>query len=278
MQTAQPPAAATSNVGLRLARRSGARRVVAGMAPMLALYVLYTLIRWAVADRGPVVGGRHALWVLDAERWLRLDWELSLQQVALPAGPLVWAANWYYVAGFLPVIIGCAVAAAWKAGAAFAWWRRVFVCSLGIALLGYALFPLTPPRLLAAEYGYVDTLLLYGPRYYGDAQGSSLFNAYGSMPSMVNVYAAMPSMHVAWSIIAAALFVAVMGRRRWAVALAILHPTLMALAVVVTANHYVLDVVAGVVVLALAIGLARVLPALVTHRRGAARPVAAAAD
>jgi hypothetical protein len=234
-----------------------ARRVAAGLAPLLVLYAVYSVVRWLVSDRGPVAGGDHARAILDVERWLGIDWERGIQRAVLPHSWLTHAANWYYVYGFLPVLIGCAVLAAWKAPAVFAWWRRVFSISLALALIGFAVYPLTPPRLLAASYGYVDTLLHFGPRYYGDATGSSLFNLYGSIPSTVNVYAAMPSMHVAWSVVAAALFRHVARRRWWATIVAVVHPSLMAFAVVATANHYVIDVVAGLLVLLASIWLAR---------------------
>jgi membrane-associated phospholipid phosphatase len=232
---------------------SDSRRVVFGLAPLLLLYALYSVVRFLVSDRGPIAGAHHARSVLHLERWLRIDLELGIQREVLPRAWLIHAANWYYAYGFLPVLVSCAVLGAWKAPAAFAWWRRVFAVSLALALVGYAFYPLTPPRLLPASYGYVDTLLRFGPRYYGDATGSSLFNLYGSIPSTVNVYAAMPSMHVAWSVVAAALFWIIAGRRRWATLLAILHPCLMAFAVVATANHYVVDVVAGLAVLLAAI-------------------------
>ncbi|HEY8447978.1 MAG TPA: phosphatase PAP2 family protein [Thermomicrobiales bacterium] len=236
---------------------SVARRLVVGLSPLLALYVVYTLIRWLLASRGESVGVKHAMWLLDFERWLGIDWEQSLQQRALDHLWLIKAANIYYVYGFLPVLIVAAVLSAWRAPAAFEQWRRVFAISLGLALPGYAFFPLAPPRLLPASHGYVDTLLLYGPRYYGDATGSSFFNAYGSLPSTVNVYAAMPSMHVAWSVIAGILLCAVLAGRWWMRLIAVVHPTLMSGAVVVTANHYLLDVVAGLIVLLAAIWLSR---------------------
>jgi len=230
-------------------------RILAGFAPVFALYVLYTLVRWMVAGRGPRVGTEHAISLLRLENTLHLDWEYRLQQATLGHAWLVHLANYYYVFGFLPVLIVCTLLGAWRAPAAFAWWRTVFSISLLMALVGFALFPLTPPRLLPSHYGYLDTLLLYGPHYYGDSSGSSLFNAYGSIPSVVNVYAAMPSMHIAWSIIAGALFCAAFGKRWWTIGLAILHPTFMAYVVIVSGNHYVLDVMFGIVVLVASIVL-----------------------
>ena len=177
--------------------------------------------------------------LLRLETSLHLDWEYRLQHATLGHAWLVHLANYYYVFGFLPVSL-CTILGAWRAPIAFAWWRTVFATSLLLALAGFAVFPLTPPRLLPLNHGYVDTLLLYGPHYYGDSSGSSLFNAYGSIPSVVNVYAAMPSMHIAWSIIAGALLCAAFGKRWWTIALAMLHPLLMAYVVIVSGNHYVL--------------------------------------
>lgn len=225
------------------------RRIAVGMAPMLLLYVAYSVVRWLVRSRGPIDGIRNARDVLDLERRLGLDWERELQRVSLTHELLITGANWYYVAGFLPVILGLAALSAWRAPEAFRWWRRVFAVTLVMALVGFVLFPLAPPRMLPSSEGFVDTLVAYGPQYYGDHDGKSLFNGYGSFPSLVNVYAAMPSMHVAWSAIAGALLAASLPGRRLALAAGILHPILMGIAVLVTANHYVLDVVIGGLVL-----------------------------
>lgn len=225
------------------------RRIAVGMAPMLLLYVAYSVVRWLVRSRGPIDGIRNARDVLDLERRLGLDWERELQRVSLTHELLITGANWYYVAGFLPVILGLAALSAWRAPEAFRWWRRVFAVTLVMGLVGFVLFPLAPPRMLPSSEGFVDTLVAYGPQYYGDHDGKSLFNGYGSFPSLVNVYAAMPSMHVAWSAIAGALLAASLPGRRLALAAGILHPILMGIAVLVTANHYVLDVVIGGLVL-----------------------------
>jgi hypothetical protein len=59
-----------------------------------------------------------------------------------------------------------------------------------------------------------------------------------------NQFAAMPSLHVAWPVwIVAATWIAGAGRRGRA--LALVHLSLTSFAVVVTANHWVLDGVAG---------------------------------
>jgi hypothetical protein len=229
-------------------------QVIRGMLPIISLYALYTAVRFAVRDRGPALGMKNAYEVLRIEQFLRIDWESGIQSMQLPHKWLVLVANWYYVAGFLPVIVGISCLAAVRDYPVFLWWRRRFALTLIIALIGFAVYPLAPPRMMPEM---VDTLTAYGPRYYGDTAGSSFFNAYGRLPSMVNVYAAMPSMHVAWSIVAGALLIAAFKRARWAVVLGVLHPVLMAWAVITTANHFLLDVVIGIVALLLAIGLLR---------------------
>ncbi|WP_410968810.1 phosphatase PAP2 family protein, partial [Salmonella sp. SAL4444] len=90
-------------------------------------------------------------------------------EVMLPHAWLVKAANWYYVIGFLPVILACAAIAAVIEFQTFLWWRKRFALTMILALIGFALFPLAPPRMLP---GMVDTLMVYGPRYYGDSHGS----------------------------------------------------------------------------------------------------------
>lgn len=242
--------------GLRLVRQA-----VAGLTPVLLLYAVYTLVRWAVSDRGPAYGPDHAASLLRFEETLRIDLEKPVQRFGIQHDWLITAANWYYVAGFLPVLVLAAALAAWRSPAAFLRWRNVFAVSLGMALVGFALFPLSPPRLMSAEHGYIDTLMTYGPQYYGDGHGSSLFNGYGRLPSMVNEYAAMPSMHVAWSAIAGIMLALVVGRR-WAWVFAVAHPLAMAFTVVVTANHYLMDVAGGLIVLGLAIAAVRFYPAL----------------
>jgi membrane-associated phospholipid phosphatase len=236
------------------------RRILTGLAPIAVLYILYSIVRWSVSDRGPGSAIRHGRDVLRLERWLDIDVEVDMQHQVLKHLWLTRSVNWYYVYGFLPILISCTLLGVWKAPAAFYKWRRIFSISMIMALIGFASFPVAPPRLLDPSYEFVDTLLKFGPHYYGDSTGGSLFNLYGRIPSTVNVYAAMPSMHVAWSVVAGALFCAVVGARWWSMSLAVLHPILMGFAVIATGNHFLLDVIAGLVVLLLAIWLTRYWP------------------
>jgi hypothetical protein len=232
--------------------------IASAFAPLLLLYGLYTLVRWLVLDHGRALGNRNADHVLALEKRLGLDHERWLQQHAIDIPGLISFLNYYYVYAFFPVLIVAGLLSWRRVPAVFRFWRLVFAVSLIIALAGFAFFPLTPPRLLPAEHGYVDTLLQYGPRYYGDEFGNSLFNAYGSIPSLVNEYAAMPSMHVGWSAIAGILLVKAFPHRRWLIAAAVVHVLIMQLAVVATGNHYVIDGPVGLAIVGVSFGIVSV--------------------
>src|SRR5688572_2402758 len=102
------------------------RQAVASLAPVLLLYVLYTVVRWVVADRGPAEGPEHAASLLRMEDALRIDVEQAVQRFGLQHDWLVQAANWYYVFAFLPVLVLAAALAAWRVPAAFLRWRTIF--------------------------------------------------------------------------------------------------------------------------------------------------------
>ncbi|MFI9645969.1 phosphatase PAP2 family protein [Streptomyces sp. NPDC052040] len=122
--------------------------------------------------------------------------------------------------------------------------RTWLMGSTFIGLIGFTLFPTCPPRLLSPGYGFVDTMARYST--YGWWGGDA--SAPRGLGGMTNQYAAMPSLHVGW-----ALWCGVMlwrhGRSRWAKAAGVAYPLLTALVVMGTANHYLLDALAGVAVM-----------------------------
>jgi membrane-associated phospholipid phosphatase len=63
-------------------------------------------------------------------------------------------------------------------------------------------------------------------------------------PMFTNQYAAVPSLHVGWDLLMG-LAIAVAARRLWVRLLGVVMPVAMAIAVVLTANHYVVDAIAG---------------------------------
>lgn len=84
--------------------------------------------------------------------------------------------------------------------------------------------------------GLIDTAARFGPAVYGAPETDTVSNQ----------YAAMPSLHIGWAaVIAVGLVLTSRARWRW---LWLLHPVTTFAVVVATANHYWMD---GVVVLML---------------------------
>jgi len=216
-------------------------------------YGIYTVIRNQFGSAAVEVGEAfaNARWVIDVERAVGLYHEETLQDWFLPYDGFIRFWNIYY--GTLHFVV---------TGAALIWlyrrfpqryarWRNVLACTTAIALIGYALFPLLPPRLLPADYGYVDTLAEVGGLWSFDS---------GTMKTLSNQYAAMPSMRFGWaSWCCLVLFPHL--RRWWTRALVVLYPLGTLFGIMVTANHYWLDALGG----ALALGIGYVLGSAVTR-------------
>ena len=134
--------------------------------------------------------------------------------------------------------------------------RSMLAVTTASALIGFALYPLMPPRLLsncASQYGacvtghnYVDTLV--------DPGGWWSFES-GTMEAISNQYAAMPSLHVAWAVWCTIGLYPVLKRRTTRAVIAG-YPLLTLFSIVVTANHYWIDAIGGFVSVALGLLLA----------------------
>jgi hypothetical protein len=118
----------------------------------------------------------------------------------------------------------------------------VFLTTGACLLIQYK--PVAPPRLIP-ELGVVDTAARTGLSVYTAIPGA-------------NQYSAMPSVHIAWSA-AVALLVIVIARSPWRW-LALVHPLATTWVVVVTGNHYLMDAVVAVVLLAGAAAVALAIP------------------
>ena len=133
--------------------------------------------------------------------------------------------------------------------------RNALVLASAIALVGFTLIPMAPPRMLP---GYGDTLAMTAQHGWwgGDA------SAPRGLGAMTNQLAAMPSLHVGWALWCAWV-VFTLTKRRWVRIAAIAYPIGTTLVVIGTANHYVLDAVAGVLVMLFAIHVVGRLPQVI---------------
>jgi hypothetical protein len=95
------------------------------------------------------------------------------------------------------------------------------------------------------QLGFVDTGLRFGQSAYGPRGHDHL----------ANEFAAMPSLHVGWAVLlAVAIVVTLRTPWRW---LVVIHPIMTTLVVVVTANHFWLDGIAGAALALAGLALAR---------------------
>jgi hypothetical protein len=213
-------------------------------------FLLYFIVRGSVVDH-EARAVSHAARVIDIEKALGFFWEPRSNSAIGDNKALVQLFNQIYFWLDFPLIVALAL---WmyffghKHEYTVA--RDALLASGAIALVVYHLFPVAPPRLLPpnAGFDFVDTLRKY----------SSLSYQADSTRAFVNPYAAMPSLHYGWAIlIGGVLFWTT--RNVWLRALGLLLPVLQMLAITFTANHYILDAMAGLVVALLGLLVAMAL-------------------
>jgi membrane-associated phospholipid phosphatase len=174
---------------------------------------------------------RNAERVMAVERLLALDRETWLQQAVLDVPFTTTFFNWVYIYGHWPLITVVLCWLATRHRPVFLRVRNAMLVSGGIGIFIFAALPVAPPRL--AGIGLVDTV-------------TEQSNSYRVLQpaAFTNQYAAMPSLHVGWNLVVS-LAVVLATRRLWLRVLAVAVTLSMDAAVVLTANHYLLDVVAG---------------------------------
>ena len=247
---------------------------------VLGFYGVYTMIRNLFgSELGASVKQAaidNAYDMIALERAVHLFGEKGIQDLFIEWDLFIQFWNIFYGFCHFAVTIGVMLLLYLRHPQRYGVQRTVLAFTTGLALIGFAFYPLMPPRLLNdcgpfgacdLKYSYVDTLV--------DPGGFWSFNS-SAMMDISNQYAAMPSLHIAWAIwcVVAALPVL---RRRWMRLALLSYPWLTLFAVMVTANHYWIDAVGGLlaVVIAYPLGvlLARRLPPWL-----APRPVGPAAS
>lgn len=180
------------------------------------------------------------------ERTLGIEWERAMQGQLIDHDRLVTLANWVYIYGHWPVI---AVTLGWlfvRHPPDFYLLRNAFFISGAIGLVIFATFPVAPPRFDILDI--VNTV----------TERSTSYRTF-QPPGLINRYAAVPSLHFGWNLLVG-IVVWRVSRQPVLRALAVLMVVAMGWAVVVTANHYLLDVVAGAVVALAGLAGALLLP------------------
>ncbi len=218
---------------------------------ILGFYVVYSLVRNAGTGAESVeTAFDHARQIIRFERLLGLYHEESIQDLFLGWRWFIRVWNIYYGSFHFVVTAGALVWCFRRRPDRYAWWRNTLAFTTALALIGFAFYPLMPPRLLPGSYGFVDTLASYGGLWSFDS---------GTMKAVSNQYAAMPSMHFGWSSWCAFVLWPLARDRRWVKALLVAYPLATLFAIIVTANHFWLDAAGGAATLACGYGLATAL-------------------
>ena len=230
-------------------------------------YSLYTLMRNQFGSQ--LVNGvdipehafTNAMRVIRFERFIGLYHEESIQDIFLPHLWLIKTMNAYYGTAHFFVTMAVFIVLFKKRPDVFPQWRNTLAAMTALAILGFALFPLMPPRLLdapcppvgrggeciesplrnyngATNFGFVDTIsTLGGPWAFNKGPGATLSNQ----------YAAMPSLHIGWSTWCAFALWPI-ARKRWTRAALFIYPAITLFSIIITGNHFWLDGIGGIVV------------------------------
>lgn len=233
-----------NRVRATVARHDGLTQI----AIVLASVVGYLLARLAIEPNWDAAFA-NARKIAEVEEVFHLGWEDDLQRFFLSSVPgAVKAMNAFY---FLGHFVLSGVFFVWlyrRDRDGFQAFRDGFIAATLFSALIHWQFPAAPPRLLS-DLGFVDTLQALSGIDIGSQQSSALSNP----------VAAVPSLHAGYALGVGAGLLRY-GRSHWAYLAGIGYPIAVLLTIIVTGNHFVLDAVAGLLVMVagfLAVGLVR---------------------
>jgi hypothetical protein len=207
-----------------------------------ALYLVYESVR-NLSEGKPSEAFANALKIIRWQEALGISHEETIQDWVLNFEPLVVVSNYYYGSAYIVFTLLTLVFLYRRFPNDYPLWRNTLAVGTMLGLVGFATFPLMPPRLLdvmgdGRVFGYVDTLVHY-PTFWSFESST--------MKTISNQFAAMPSLHCGWAFWAlAALWPRL---RTWWMRVAVAsYPVITVFVVVATANHYFLDAVGGAVI------------------------------
>jgi hypothetical protein len=208
---------------------------------------------------------RHGQGILSFEERFHISPERYLDNWLTHHYVLAYISSDFYDNAIFGVTLGLA---------AWIWWRRPDIYrplrnDLVLAnLIGFAVFwlyPVAPPRMLP---GFTDVVEKVG----------GLGSWHNTLISHADQLAAMPSMHLAWAVWCSLVIWRLASEGAWrraALVVGIAYPLSTALVVMATANHYLMDVLAGTATTVVAIAVVELGPKAVRRVKAAARPALA---
>ncbi|MGH9181661.1 MAG: phosphatase PAP2 family protein [Acidimicrobiales bacterium] len=213
------------------------------VALVAVFYAVYSFIRntQGSASVSEAHALRNALSIVRIEEALGLYRERALQGAFLGWRAFIEFWNFFYGSFHFVVTVFALVWLFRRFPDRYRRWRNTLAATTALALIGFAAFPLMPPRLMPSPYGFVDTLRAYGSPWSFES---------GPVSKVSNQFAAMPSLHMAWAVWSTLALLPAL-RRTLSKVIAAVYPFLTLFAIVVTANHFFLDALGGLAVLGL---------------------------
>jgi len=212
----------------------GWKDVFRQLAMFGAAYAAYQLVRGLVGVAGGYKPFGDATRIINLERTLHVFIEPSVQAWARNSHVIMDGADWTYLNAHYIVTIGALVFIYLRRNDSFYFVRNMFMIAMAIALVGYAVYPTAPPRLLP-EWGFTDSI----SQFLGVPHIDN-----GADKGLLNFYAAVPSMHVCFALMIG-IPMSKLVRHRAVKILWCLYPLLITFVVVATGNHYLTDVFLG---------------------------------
>jgi len=189
----------------------------------------------------------HAEGILAFEQSLSIDPEHALDRWLAGHHALGLAISDYYDNAHFLVTLSLLGWLWWRRAHLYRALRNSLVLVNLLAFLVFWLYPVAPPRMLGGFTDVVASTHAIGSWHTG------------ALASHANQLAAMPSLHMAWALWCT-VAVWLMTTRRWARVAAVSYPCITAFAVLATGNHFVLDIVGGIAVMAASFAIVRMAP------------------
>lgn len=243
------------------------RRVLLELVLLAVLYLGYSMGRAWVASE-PAAAVERGRQLLHWEQLMGLDFEPVLNQAVTAVVPVAVLSCLIYATLHYVLTPAALMWMFRRRPLEYGRARSSLVLATAAGLIVFALAPVAPPRLLPGG-DFIDTMAHYASYGWWSDAGSAV----RGMQGLTNEYAALPSLHMGWAVwVALVVWRATTSRRLRALAVA--YPLLISAVVIVTGNHYLVDVAAGAVLMLASDALVTLASQALQRRRAA---VAAAA-
>ena len=202
---------------------------------LVVCYIIYLFTKDLFLDESTAL--QNSLHILDIERSLGILFEPSIQAWLLVNSPLLLTiCNWLYIITYWPVILGLSLLLYLRNRDSYYRCRNIILVNLFMALIIFVLVPVSPP--FRSVPNVIDSIQTLGPTFYGGPEMSVIYNT----------NAALPSLHFSWTLIFGIFFFPKVSRLLRVVVG--VYPVLTLYVIVVTGNHFIVDVVLGGILVA----------------------------